>query len=469
MTVNSLFNVKGHVSSLIAQAKLTRDESSLKGKIIRNASWIIAGYGAEVFIRLGSSVIVTRLLDPSAYGIMSTVMVFVTVLALLSDLGLQPIVLTDARGDEPDFLHSIWTVQILRGFVLAILTGCLALGWHMFQVMGWIASTSDYSNPILPSALGVLAVALAIEGFSSINSFRLLRNLEQRPLTILEIMTRVLTSVMTIAAAYYLRSVWALIIATIIGFVFRTILSNIYLPGPRMRMRFHMVDMTKIMKNSRWIALSSTMSVIVTSGDKLFVGYGFGMAALGVLTVGTTLFDALRAIMDRVQSTMGVSVMRAVADRDHAAQMSAYFRFRFPTDLYCAVVGTGLAIFGPLFFSTLYDSRYHEAGIYVAILGAGMVVYPLSLGRNLLISNQRFKFSAAVTVVKTVTFLTTMTLAVSYGSMKWAVLVIALQRVPDWILYFLVPSSGVPFRWRRDGPLIILAAVLLAFVYHIDT
>jgi O-antigen/teichoic acid export membrane protein len=154
--------------------------------------------------------------------------------------------------------------------------------------------------------------------------------------------------------------------------------------------------------------------------------------------------------------------MRAVADRDHSAQMAAYFRFRLPTDLYCVAVGTGLAIFGPLFFATLYDPRYHDAGTYVAILGAGLVAYPLSMGRNLLVSNQRFKFLAIVTVIKTLIFLTTMTLAISYGSMKWAVLVIALQNVPDWILYFLVPGSGVPFRWRRDVPLILLAVLLLA-------
>ena len=49
------------------------------------------------------------------------------VLGLLSDMGLRQNIIQSHRGDDPAFLNTAWTVQIIRGFVLFALTLLLAL------------------------------------------------------------------------------------------------------------------------------------------------------------------------------------------------------------------------------------------------------------------------------------------------------------------------------------------------------
>ena len=58
--------LRGHTSRLMG------DQTSLYGKIVRSGSWVTAGHVVEIALRLGSSLILTRLLSPAAFGIMAT-------------------------------------------------------------------------------------------------------------------------------------------------------------------------------------------------------------------------------------------------------------------------------------------------------------------------------------------------------------------------------------------------------------
>ena len=51
-------------------------------------------------IRLGSNLILTRLLAPEAYGLFGTAMAIVTTLEWLSDLGVQPALVRHPDGDR---------------------------------------------------------------------------------------------------------------------------------------------------------------------------------------------------------------------------------------------------------------------------------------------------------------------------------------------------------------------------------
>jgi O-antigen/teichoic acid export membrane protein len=102
--------------------------SSLKTLAIRGAIWTIAGYGAGQLLRLGGNLVLTRLLEPKLFGLMTLVFVFITALHLFSDLGIGVSVIQNKRGDDPVFLNTAWTLQVVRGvFLWALrLVDCLA-------------------------------------------------------------------------------------------------------------------------------------------------------------------------------------------------------------------------------------------------------------------------------------------------------------------------------------------------------
>jgi len=103
---------------------MTADEStiSLRSRVFGASVWVLAGFGASQVIRLGSSLIMTRLLMPEMFGVMAIANIFLVGLALFSDLGLRQNIIQSKRGDDPLFLNTVWTIQILRGAVLWALT-----------------------------------------------------------------------------------------------------------------------------------------------------------------------------------------------------------------------------------------------------------------------------------------------------------------------------------------------------------
>jgi O-antigen/teichoic acid export membrane protein len=55
---------------------------SVKQRAVRGAVWTIASYGLSQVLRLGSNLILTPLLVPEMFGLMSLVYVFITAVYL---------------------------------------------------------------------------------------------------------------------------------------------------------------------------------------------------------------------------------------------------------------------------------------------------------------------------------------------------------------------------------------------------
>ena len=76
---------------------------SLKRLAVRGAIWTMFGFGANHVLRLGFNLIVTRLLYPDLFGLMSLVFTIVMGLTFFSDVGVAPAVIRDPRGDDRGF------------------------------------------------------------------------------------------------------------------------------------------------------------------------------------------------------------------------------------------------------------------------------------------------------------------------------------------------------------------------------
>ena len=90
----------------------------LRARVLRAGAWTLGSYAAGQFIRLGSNLIMTRLLMPEMFGLMALAHVLIAGLHMFSDLGLHHSVVQHQRGDDPVFLDTVWTVQIVRGGVI---------------------------------------------------------------------------------------------------------------------------------------------------------------------------------------------------------------------------------------------------------------------------------------------------------------------------------------------------------------
>ena len=72
-------------------------------------------YVLGLVVRFGSNVLLTRLLQPEVFGLMAMVQLIHFSLHMLADVGLSQAVTSDARGDDDDFLNTVWSMQVVRG------------------------------------------------------------------------------------------------------------------------------------------------------------------------------------------------------------------------------------------------------------------------------------------------------------------------------------------------------------------
>ena len=89
-----------------------------KKQTLSASIWTIAGFGFSQVIRLGSNLALTRILVPELFGMMAIVTAIRLGIYMCSEIGLKVSVIRHENGEEPGFLNTAWTMQVIRGGLL---------------------------------------------------------------------------------------------------------------------------------------------------------------------------------------------------------------------------------------------------------------------------------------------------------------------------------------------------------------
>ncbi|MDV3000701.1 MAG: hypothetical protein N5P05_002307 [Chroococcopsis gigantea SAG 12.99] len=181
---------------------------NLKKLAIRGATWTLLGYGISQLLRLVSNIILTRLLNPHLFGLVSLVSTFLVALATFSDIGLAPNVIQNPRGEKSEFLNTAWTIQAIRGIIL----------WLGSILIAWPAAIF-YERQELLYLIPILGLTMITAGFSSTAILTLNRRLELAKLNIYELTIFSVNIITMIIWALLNPSVWALVGGTLLSSV----------------------------------------------------------------------------------------------------------------------------------------------------------------------------------------------------------------------------------------------------------
>jgi hypothetical protein len=252
----------------------------LKALVMRGAAWTVAGYGASQVLRLGSNLILTRLLFPEAFGLMALVNVVLQGLQMFSDVGIGPSIIQNKRGEDPKFLNTAWTIQVFRGFALWTVCSLLALPVAIF-----------YGEPQLLGLLPVAGLTAAIAGFNSPALFLANRRLALGRLTLLDLGTQIITLVVMVAWAWMWPSVWALLAGTLLGSVLKMVGTHVWLGGVDCKIAWEKESFRALVTFGRWVFVSTSVAFFVSNTDRLLVGKLVGVDFLAFFAIGKVLVD----------------------------------------------------------------------------------------------------------------------------------------------------------------------------------
>lgn len=329
----------------------------LRTRVLRGTVWTVGGFGAIRLLRLASNLILTRLLFPEAFGLMLLLNVILLGLGQLSDLGLRPNVVRSSRGDDPDFLDTAWTIQVVRGFAL----------WMLASLAAWPAARF-YGEPDLALLLPVAASSLAIHGFQSTSLMTFSRQLAVGKLTVLELTSNVVRVSVMLVWAWIHPTVWALIGGGIAGAVVTLGLSHL-VSERRNRFSWDRAAVLEVVQFGKWIFISTILSFFSEQLDRFIFGKTIPLAQLGVYSIAVLFSTMPSDLMARFGHSVIFPALSRKKDGDDL--VPAYNRSRMPL---LVLSGSGCAVLaacGSPLIETLYDSRYSGAGWIVQILALG--------------------------------------------------------------------------------------------------
>lgn len=365
----------------------------LMARVFRSTSWILLGYGGSQGLRLASNLILTRILFPEAFGLMALISLVTVGLMLFSDVGIAPSIAQSKRGDDPDFLDTAWSIQVIRGVCLwAIATG-LALPFASF-----------YTAPELATYLPIAALTLLVTGFNPTRIETAHRHLLMGRLTILDLTSQVIGIAVMVALAWWLQSVVALVVGGVVGSISKLALTWVFLPGTANRFRWEPAAVRELVTFGKWIFLSTAFWFFASQGDRAVLGKFLTLESLGIYNIAFFLASFAMQLGTAVTGRVMIPVYR---DAKH--EVSKIAKLRFAISGVTLTLLLVMALVGPWLVGVLYDPRYALGGAIVTLLAVAQIpqVIGMSYDQAALAAgdSRRFFVVSASRAVLQITFL----------------------------------------------------------------
>lgn len=419
---------------------------------------------ASQAMRLGGNLVITRLLVPEMFGVMAIATTVAVLLQMLSDVGLRPNVIQSSRGDEPLFLDTVWTLQIIRGFVLFLLTLLLALGAQFTQYIQLWPAHSTYAAPELPMVLALSGFAAVIYGFQSPKVDVAIRIFQQKRVVIAELIAQFVGLIVMLVAGYLTRSIWSLVASGLVSTLVFTALSHLVFQGPRNRLQWDPATLREVFDYGRWILLSSSVGVLAMQGDRIWFGGSMSTSELGVYSIAVSILGVIQSVLQRLAGAVALPAFsEATRSGDKERVRSLYYRSRMLFDLTSLFACGFLLTASPLMISWLYDARYAGAGNTIAILSLSLFTLRYTLAHQLWLAMGLTKYVALDNVIRVVSLFVLLPVLMAIGGVTYAIWGVALHTYFTLLLIFQVNRQLGLLDLKRE--FVVLPALLVGYLF----
>lgn len=333
---------------------------SLKKRIIKASSWTLLSYFLVQLFRIISNIIITRFLPPSDFGVIQLVTVFVQGLLMFSDIGITPNIIQYSKGEEPQFLRTAWTFQVLRGLGLWLMTFIIA--WPLAYI---------YQAPEMVWLLPLNGIVLFFSGLASTNLALLNRHLKLNVVVTIELVANVIGIVSMVISVWYFRSVWTLLVAPIVSAIIQTGLSHLPLTGIPMRFQWDKESIHELIHFGKWIFVSSMMAFMNSRLDRIILGLYVSKAELGLYGIAAGIVAMFVDVVQSLSHRVLIPVYAHLRQYLTAEMQLKIKKIRGALQLFGIPALCALVVWGQEVIDLIYPHTFSGAGWMLRILAMG--------------------------------------------------------------------------------------------------
>lgn len=453
----------------VADLPLPAERASLRDRLLRAGGWVLAGHVLGQVLRLAGNLLLARLLAPQDFGLMQVGYMVMTGLHLFSDMGIVQSVVRSPHAEEPRFLHTAWTVHVVRGLILAGVTLLLALGIYVADAMGWSPAGSVYNDARLPWVVAAFAVMALLIGLSSMRTLLAERHLQQRLLARNELVAQVITLGIMVTLAWYTRSIAALVAGALLSAGIKLWMSHFWLPGPRDRLGIDREAMHELIHFGKWVFVSSIIGFMANNVDRMLLGVLIDGTSFGLYAVAFQLANVLQVVGTMMGASLAYSALAEVQrERPHDLP-EVQAKLQRVYDGLIVTSAAALAVAGPALVGLLYDHRYDKAGWMLSVLAVGVIGGRTQIVEHLANAIDRPKYNTWGTALRLVGVVGCILAGHRLGGLQGAVWGVAAGQFVSWPMSWWIRHRHAMGVWRSETLLLPALAAGLALGWLMRT
>ena len=438
------------------RTKLSGD--GLGARVMRGSALTFMGFGASQVLRLGSNLILTRLLFPEAFGLMAIVTLFLTGLQMISDIGLATCIVRSKRGDEPIFLNTAWTLQIIRHTILALI--CCAIA-------GPVAAF--YGEPVLHGLMYGIGLSVFLLGLRSTRIASANKKILLGRLTLMDMSCQLLMICTMVGVAMVWESVWALMIGTLVANLSKAILSHIMLPGVPNRLQLERAAVHEQFHFGKYLFISSGVTFLVENGDRVLLSKFLSLAYLGFYNISFFFASVPMALMGNFVHRVIFPLYSARPPAESAANRRAISKTRFALTGGMFALLFVLGLLGQWLIDFLYTEEYRDSGPILVIMS--MALMPSLIIRtypNILLSAGKSNIYMGFQIFRVVLQITLLAVGLMQFGLSGAMLAqsVASLLIYPVLIYLIRPYRGEDF--LHDSVFAALSVVCAVVVFWVN-
>ncbi len=335
----------------------------------------------QALIRLVSSLVLTRVLLPEAYGTITILVSILYVIGNILDTNVTLFIVRDKKAEQPRYLNTAWTMRLGRSI----------LSSAVLFLFAPIIATQIYALPGLVLPLRVFSLWFLIDGCESLAFSLAIRRKEARLQMYSELAASVVTTTFSIAYCYRYHTFWGIAIAMLLNRLILTVLSHQFYRDLRPRLFIDMAAAREILGYSKFTVPSSLLTLGLNQFDKIVFLRLFDLRLLGLYSLAGNIAGSIETVISKISQSVLYPRCAHNFRENPASAVERYYTEN--TKLFACILAMPAAIAGAahLIITVLYDSRYSEAGSVLEALAIRAVFLSFaSSAEDLLISAGQF-------------------------------------------------------------------------------
>jgi O-antigen/teichoic acid export membrane protein len=317
----------------------------------------IFSFGAQGAIKLGSSVVMTRMLHPEAIGVITILMAILFVVEMIADMALTVVLIRHEKGDDPRYVNTAWTLRLVR----ALLNSAMVFFGAPFIAHLYVSSA-------LTTPLRVCSLWFPIAALESMSFPMAIRYKNSRIVVYAELVAISISTIFTIGYTAYARNFWGMVYGTLLNRALMTVMSYWVYPNMRPRLRLDREAARDLLHFSRFTMPSSLLTLALSQFDKIVILRLFDLRLLGLYGVASNIGGQIEALTEKISHLV---LYPRCADEFRTNTSSFASACYSSTTKQVASMLLPAAVLGGsarLVVAILYDARYAQTGLILQAL-----------------------------------------------------------------------------------------------------